>query len=75
MRDLPADPLFLEPGVDWRGVSPKLVTERRIPVAAVGAVGLGVLVLGIMMDAGGAPSLWPFGLVTALIWTICALLW
>ena len=32
MKELADDPLFLEPGVKWRELSPKLVTERRLPV-------------------------------------------
>ncbi len=49
------DRLFLEPGLDWRPVSPKLVTERRIPVAVVGLVGL-VLVAGAAVLASRGSS-------------------
>jgi uncharacterized protein len=43
MRDLPRDPLFLEPGLDWRTVSPRLIWERRIPVAVLAVVACVVL--------------------------------
>jgi membrane protein YdbS with pleckstrin-like domain len=43
VKDLAGDELFLEPGLDWRPVSPKLVTERRIPVAVTGLVGICLL--------------------------------
>jgi membrane protein YdbS with pleckstrin-like domain len=32
VRDLGPDELFLDPALDWQPVSPKLVTERRIPL-------------------------------------------
>jgi uncharacterized protein len=75
MRDLPSDPLFLEPGLDWREVSPRLITERRIPVAALGLLAAAVLALGVLLDVNDASPWWPFGLVAAVIAAVCALLW
>jgi membrane protein YdbS with pleckstrin-like domain len=75
VRELPSDPLFLEPGLDWRAVSPRLITERRVPIAILGAVALGVLVLGVVLDSGGAAPWWPFGIVAAVMAAICSFLW
>jgi membrane protein YdbS with pleckstrin-like domain len=57
--DLPADPLFLEPGADWRPVSPKLITERRYPVLVIAVVGVALMVLGVVLQLTSAASLWP----------------
>ena len=39
------DDLFAPPGPEWRRISPKLATIRRLVLSAVGVVVLGVLVL------------------------------
>jgi hypothetical protein len=52
-----AERLFVDPGLDWRPVSPKLVTERRVPVAAVGAVGLGLVIVAVVVAANGSSYL------------------
>jgi membrane protein YdbS with pleckstrin-like domain len=75
VRELPSDPLFFEPGLNWRTVSPRLITERRIPVAILGVVAVGVLVLGVILDNTGAASWWPFGVVAAVIAAVCGFLW
>jgi len=75
VRELTPDPLFLEPGLDWREVSPKLIIERRIPLVVVGALALGLLGLGIVLDARGAASWWPFALAAAALGLVCVLLW
>jgi hypothetical protein len=51
------DALFLEPGLDWRPVSPKLVTERRIPVAVTGLVGVALVVVAGIAAANGSSYL------------------
>lgn len=51
------DRLFREPGLDWRPVSPKLVTERRLPVAALALVGLGLVVGAVVMRTTGSSYL------------------
>ncbi|MEP6666405.1 MAG: PH domain-containing protein [Nocardioidaceae bacterium] len=53
MKDTAGDRLFREPGLDWKPVSPKLVTERRLPVAAVAVVGVGLLVAALMLAING----------------------
>ncbi len=75
MRDLPSDPLFLEPGLDWRQVSPRLVTERRIPVAGLALLAVLVLGLGVVLGSHGAAAWWPFGVVAAVVALVCAFLW
>jgi membrane protein YdbS with pleckstrin-like domain len=75
MRDLPRDPLFLEPDLDWRTVSPRLITERRIPVVAVAVAALGVLALGVVAHAKASASLWPFALVAAALTLVAVVLW
>jgi membrane protein YdbS with pleckstrin-like domain len=71
MGGLPEDPLFLDPSLDWQPVSPKLITERRLPwlgllVAAVGLLVIGVLVGGTTLTvmsiiAGAAVVGWAIG--------------
>jgi membrane protein YdbS with pleckstrin-like domain len=57
VKDAQGDRLFLEPGLDWRPVSPRLVTERRVPVAGLGLVGLGLVVGAAIMAARGSSYL------------------
>lgn len=75
MNDLPPDPLFLEEDVDWHKVSSRLITERRLPVAALVVIAVGVLVLGIVVDSSGSGSVWPFAFVAAALAAISAVLW
>jgi membrane protein YdbS with pleckstrin-like domain len=75
MRDLPRDPLFLEPDLDWRTVSPRLITERRIPVVVLGVVAVAVLGLGVAEEAHGSASLWPLAIVAAVLAAVCVVLW
>jgi membrane protein YdbS with pleckstrin-like domain len=55
------DQLFASTDLNWHGVSAQLVTERRVPLAAVGAVGVALLGLA------GFGSGMPVGARTALI--------
>jgi uncharacterized protein len=75
VNDLRSDPLFLEEDVDWHKVSPRLITERRIPVAVLVVIAVGVLALGIVVDSSGTGSLWPFAVVAAVLAVISAVLW
>jgi membrane protein YdbS with pleckstrin-like domain len=75
VNDLRFDPLFLEDDVDWHKVSPRLITERRIPVAVLAVIAVGVLILGIVVESSGTGSLWPFAVAAAVLAVICAVLW
>jgi uncharacterized protein len=75
VRDLPHDPLFLEPGLDWREISPRLITERRIPVAVVALLAVGLLALGVFLDDKGVAPWWPAGLAAGIVASVCAWLW
>jgi membrane protein YdbS with pleckstrin-like domain len=57
VRDVKGDKLFLEPGLDWQAVSPKLVTERRVPVAGLALVGLVLAVMAVVEAARGSSYL------------------
>ncbi len=75
MKDLSPDPLFLEAGLDWHTVSPKLITERRIPLVVLATVALGLVAVGIVLDLNGAAAWWPFALAAGAIAAPCLLLW
>lgn len=75
MKDLPPDPLFLEPGLEWHGVSPKLVTERRLPLLAMGIVAIGLLVAGIFLEGRDAAPLLPFALAAGAIAAVALVMW
>ena len=68
------DELFVEPGLAWRRLSPKLVTERRLPVAVMGLVALlafaGALVLVVRTGASPGTLVAP-----SLVLAAVALLW
>lgn len=46
MTDSAVQRLFLEPGLQWRPVSPKLLVERRLPTVGLAVLGLVLLVGG-----------------------------
>ncbi len=70
MDDTAGDRLFGEPGLDWRPVSPKLVTERRLMIGVVGLVGLGLLVLALILAINGSSYLgWLIPAVLLLVTT------
>jgi uncharacterized protein len=47
MSGLDSDPLFLDPGLDWQPVSPKLVTERRLPLLLLPLLAVGSAALAL----------------------------
>ncbi len=51
------DRLFREPGLDWRPVSPRLVTERRVPVAVVGLIGVALVAGAVVLASQGSSYL------------------
>lgn len=63
VKQATTDPLFSEEGLDWTPVSPSLVTERRLPVAAVGVAGLALLVVGGVLGAVAGVVLLCIGVV------------
>ncbi|MGI8577659.1 MAG: PH domain-containing protein [Nocardioidaceae bacterium] len=71
MTKAAADRLFVEPGLDWRPVSPKLLTERRLPVLVGAIVGVGLIVVALLARSAGASgaslALGIPGLVIALV--------
>jgi uncharacterized protein len=75
VSDLPADDLFLDPQVPWQPVSPKLVTEYRLWWLLLGAIGLLVLGLGVVMELTGATPWWPFGIAAAPFLVLMAAGW
>jgi uncharacterized protein len=75
VNDLPADPLFLEPGLEWRQVSPRLVTERRIPVGVLAIVAVVLLGVGLVGDATGSMSVWPFAVPAGVLAVAALVLW
>jgi membrane protein YdbS with pleckstrin-like domain len=56
VRDLASDALFLDPSLDWQPVSPKLVTERRLPLLVVPALAIGSAALAVSV----ASPVWRF---------------
>lgn len=67
MSSSATDRLFVDPALDWQPVSPALVTERRIPAAVIGALGLGLicttLLLGGAFGDDGNPVLFLTGVI------------
>lgn len=48
MSGSPVDRLFVEPGLDWQPVSPRLVTERRLSLIPLGLAGVGLLLAAVV---------------------------
>ena len=65
MSGLDDDPLFLDPALDWQPVSPKLVTERRLPLLLLPLLAVGSAVLAISAGSGAWRVAW---------WTVATLL-
>lgn len=72
MRQPKAEPLFVEPELEWIGVSPRLVTERRVPVAGAGLVGVAVVVIGLVVGGVTAYVLLGVGLALLALAVVCA---
>lgn len=62
-----SDRLFAEPGLAWQPVSRRLVTERRIPVAAVGLVGVVLVIAGLAAGGSGGLALAAIGAAVVLL--------
>jgi membrane protein YdbS with pleckstrin-like domain len=58
MRDLASDALFLDPSLDWQAVSPRLVTERRLPLLALLVLAAGAAVLALVTASTAWSIVW-----------------
>ena len=65
MRDLDSDALFLDPSLDWQPVSPKLVTERRLPLGLLLLAAIGAAILAATAASAAWQVAW---------WAVAALL-
>lgn len=54
------DALFLDPSLDWREVSPSLVTERRLAWLVLALAAAALAVLGLVLWRNDVAPLWPF---------------
>lgn len=65
--------MFVDPRLEWRPVSPRLITERRLVVAVLVAVSV-VLVVGGLVTSTGGPliGIGVVGLVVAAVWWVAA---
>jgi uncharacterized protein len=55
---LDRDPLFLDPELDWQPVSPKLVTERRLPLLLLPLLAVGSAVLAVSTHSAASQVVW-----------------
>jgi uncharacterized protein len=69
------DRLFVEPGVQWQPVSPKLLIERRLVLAPLALVGLGLLVGGAFAGRGDRSAAFPLLLAGVLVLVMAAMGW
>ncbi|MBA3311569.1 MAG: PH domain-containing protein [Nocardioidaceae bacterium] len=58
-----ADRLFAEPDLDWHPVSPRLVTERRLPVLVGAVFGAALIVTGVVATMATGEAVWPVAVV------------
>ncbi|MBA2773343.1 MAG: PH domain-containing protein [Nocardioidaceae bacterium] len=75
MSDAAGDRLFADPELDWQSVSPALVTERRLPVAVLALLGLGLVVGGVVARLSGNGAGWPLVVLGLVVLAVAALLW
>ncbi len=75
VSDAAGDRLFADPELDWQSVSPALVTERRLPVAVLALLGLGLVVGGVVAMVADSGAAWPLALPGLVIIALAALLW
>jgi membrane protein YdbS with pleckstrin-like domain len=73
VRDLDSDGLFLDPALDWQPVSPKLVTERRLPLLVVVLAAIGAAVLAATAASTAPRVLW--STVAVLLVALAAVGW
>lgn len=71
--DAPA--LFDDPTLQWRGVSPRLLTERRMLLCVVLVAAAAVLGLGVTAHRLTGAPLWPFAAVAGALLAVTALGW
>jgi uncharacterized protein len=73
LASIPSDPLFLDPTLDWQQVSPRLVTERRLPWLVLVAAAVGLVVwASVAPSTGGRAGLL---LVAVGCLVVCGLAW
>ncbi|HSS67444.1 MAG TPA: PH domain-containing protein [Nocardioidaceae bacterium] len=58
MRELASDPLFLDPTLDWQSVSPRLVTERRLPLLLLPLFAVGAALLAVSVTSTAWELVW-----------------
>ncbi|MGI8888980.1 MAG: PH domain-containing protein [Nocardioidaceae bacterium] len=75
MNELPADPLFLEAGLNWRAVSPRLITERRLFVVLLVLSGLALMTVGALVHRSDVGPWQPLVLLGLAIESVAAVLW
>lgn len=75
VSDAAGDRLFADPELDWQSVSPALVTERRLPVAVLALLGLGLVVGGVVAMVAGSGVAWPLVLPGMVVVAVAAALW
>jgi len=75
VSDAAGDRLFADPELDWQSVSPALVTERRVPVAVLALLGLGLVGGGVVAMVADSGAAWPLALPGLVIVALAALLW
>ncbi len=75
VMNLPADALFLEPGADWRSVSPRLITERRYPVLVIAVLGMALMAVGVVLQLTSPARLWPLLVAGSGVEAIALTLW
>jgi membrane protein YdbS with pleckstrin-like domain len=56
--DLASDALFLDPALDWQPVSPKLVTERRLPLLLLPVLAIGCAALAVTVPSAAWQIVW-----------------
>jgi uncharacterized protein len=65
--DLASDALFLDPALDWQPVSPRLVTERRLPLLFLPVLAIGCAALALTVPSAVWKVIWWVVAVALLI--------
>ncbi len=61
--------------MDWHPVSPRLVTERRLPVLVGAVIGAALIVTTVVLTAVTGEPLWPVGVVGGVLVAASAVGW